>query len=50
MIQQDVGYLEHQPRVDFVVQLVVLLEEGVDYSKAADLCTCWTWKFQRYKM
>lgn len=36
------GHLQHQPRVDFVVQLSVVLEEGVDHAKAADLFTCWT--------
>lgn len=33
-------YLEHQPRVDLVVQFSVVLEEGVDYFKAV-VCTCW---------
>lgn len=32
-------YLEHQPRVDLVVQFPVVFEEGVDYSKAV-ICTC----------
>lgn len=35
-------YLQHQPRADFVVQFSVVLEEGVDNSKATDLCACET--------
>lgn len=42
------GYLEHQPRVNFVVQLLVVLEERVDHPKAAGLRTCWTWNITRH--